>query len=1050
MKKTTKATALAAGTLAGLFAGATTANADSIYERASQSAQNNGETVGVSKEAAKERLVLKQLIAANKFIKTSGDGDAITVGENMTLEQLQQVVAQIRAVNDLIDKAERAGIPIEDEPETLPANADAILDRLDALKKSLNNAINKKPSNPNALNKDLLNDANKLLAKTAATQVNSETGVKGNLREISRAAHDSATDGTVTSHKTVVGDGGQPTGETITEQKPGIIVDTSATDKVSAVTTKLDERVASVGSNAELVEKRDELIRTIKAAGEANRAQVVKSSDYKRNALANIASSNAWLQKEQDRADNIQTEIKKHSTVLKTMETYRTESLAKLARARVLVTNHARLQPAAKAKILEAITKAEENLNASVVHTTIANSVKSIDADFGDIGQDPAAIRAKQEEATRAIDGVIENALNDLRTSNQEAEDAIRSDLDANVKSIDNLLRDLEKDSPATQIDENFLNTRTIYSEGTAAYRAMIDKALKQSELSESIFTSETKDESGNVTIKQLRKDTPVATAAASEYLAQVKSGHTNGFGSVMVPSKNINDFATAVGGRRLANSQTFAGGTQGLYDYIRRNYVRTGGLADHPVLQDLKTQHIDKVGASNVFLMASDKPDFTFKLKNSFAYVNDAGETKTADVNLHLGIRGFDTMKPIKKLDYAGAKTLFLAYMSVDPDTGVVTTGAGYIFGLGRGAWNGIGGSGAAGGEMRVAEYPGESDDNGTIQQFMSDGFASPVGFESTPEWNQGLYLQIDAAVSPEAQKYAANSPLYVSDIDDGQTLYVSNESKSDIILPEGNVYTWATTLEHGPGIGIQSENAGKTSANNGGLDIDDQSVMVFGGADNPSLTPREFGIGHGGNYQSIDVSLFAPFGLVGQPTVNIKTLEATLRAFTLEDPKAKARTSGEYNMKHVTGKLRPRIVHAGAQFTRPVLRVNEPQDNSKYVASGNSMAIRKLQDVATRTASGNSFVVRTLDDVKKVASGNSLVVRSFANKSVRTASGNSLYVRTLSGQHLAVASGNSLQVKPGISSQPTLEHDHDHEHEHDHEHDHDHHHHDHDHSSK
>lgn len=1044
LKKTTKATALAAGTLAGLFAGVSTANADSIYERASQSARDNGEHVGVSKEAAKEQLVLKQLIAANKFIKTSGPGDAITVGENMTLEQLQQVVAQIRTVNELIDKAEQAGIQVDEEPETLPTDPNAILGRLATLKKSLNNAINKKPSSPDAVNKQLLNDANKLLAKTAATQVNSETGVKGNLREITRAANDSAREGTITAHKTVIDNAGQPTGETTTEQKSGIIVDTSATDKVSSVTTTEDARTETAASNAELIEKRDELIRTIKAAGQANHAQVVKSSDYKRNALANIASSNAWLQKEQDRADNIQTEIKKHSTVLKTMETYRTESLAKLARARVLVTNHARLQPAAKAKLLEAITKAEENLNASMVHTTIANSVKSIDADFGDIGQDPAAIRAKQEEASRAIDGVIENALNDLRTSNQEAEDAIRSDLDANVKSIDNLLRDLEKDSPATQIDENFLNTRPIYSEGTAAYRAMIEKALKQSELSESIFTSETKDASGNVTVKQLRKDTPVATAAASEYLAQVKAGHTNGFGSVMVPSKNINDFATAVGGRRLANSQTFAGGTQGLYDYIRRNYVRTGGLADHPVLQDLKTQHIDKVGASNVFLMASDKPDFTFKLKNSFAYVNDAGETKTADVNLHLGIRGFDTMKPIKKLDYAGAKTLFLAYMSVDPDTGVVTTGAGYIFGLGRGAWNGIGGSGAAGGEMRVAEYPGESDDNGTIQQFMSDGFASPVGFESTPEWNQGLYLQIDAAVSPEAQKYAANSPLYVSDIDDGQTLYVSNESKSDIILPEGNVYTWATTLEHGPGIGIQSENAGKTSANNGGLDIDDQSVMVFGGADNPSLTPREFGIGHGGNYQSIDVSLFAPFGLVGQPTVNIKTLEATLRAFTLEDPKAKARTSGEYNMKHVTGKLHPRIVHAGAQFTRPVLRVNEPQDNSKYVASGNSMAIRKLQDVATRTASGNSFVVRTLDDVKKVASGNSLVVRSFANKSVRAASGNSLYVRTLSNQHLAVASGNSLQVKP------SLEHDHDdHDHEH-HNHEHDHHHHDHDHSSK
>lgn len=1032
MKKTTKATALAAGTLAGLFAGASNASADTIFERASQSARDNGETVGATGEVAKQQLELKQLIAANKYINPKGvSGDAITVGKDMTLDELKEAAAHVRRVNELLDKAKREGVKVADDYYALPTNSAELNNALETIENAVEDAIDKAGRvDREQINYDLLDSANRTLAKASATQTNSETGALGNMREITRAAHDSAQEGTVTSSKVVVDDKGRPTDEVRQEKKPGIIVDTTATNKVSTTTTVETPIEEYARTNSEIIRKRDELLKTIKAAGEYNRAEVAKSSDYKRNALANIASSNAWLQKEQDRADNIQTEIKKHSTVLKTMETYRTESLAKLARARVLVTNHARLQPAAKTKILEAITKAEENLNASVVHTTIANSVKSIDADFGDIGQDPAAIRAKQEEATRAIDGVIENALNDLRTSNQEAENAIRSDLDANVKSIDNLLRDLEKDSPATQIDENFLNTRPIYTEGTEAYKAMIDKALKQSELSESIFTNERTDDSGNVTIKQLRKDTPVATAAASEYLAQVKAGHTNGFGSVMVPSKNINDFATAVGGRRLANSQTFAGGTQGLYDYIRRNYVRTGGLADHPVLNDLKTQHIDKVGASNVFLMASDKPDFTFKLKNSFVYVNEAGETKTTDVNLHLGIRGFHSMKPIKSLDYAGAKTLFLAYMSVDPDTGVVTTGAGYIFGLGRGAWNGIGGSGSARGEMRLAEYPGESDDNGTIQQFMSDGFASPVGFESTPEWNQGLYLQIDAAVNPEAQKYAAHSPLYVSDIDDGQTLYVSNDAKSDVILPEGEVYTWATRLEHGSGVAIQPANAGKTSANNGILDIDDQSTMVFGGADTPSLTPREFGIGHDGNYQSIDVSLFAPFGLVGQPTVNIKTLEATLRAFTLEDPKAKAHTAGEYNMKHVTARIQAKPQEAGiTTIPRPALKVEEPTIVNKHVASGNSIAIRKLQDAATRTASGNSFVVRTLEDVKRVSSGNSFVVRTFENKSVRTASGNSFTVRTLPNTTTAASSGNSFVVR--TDTKPALDYDH---HDHDH----------------
>ena len=1034
MKKTTKATALAAGTLAGLFAGASNANADTIFERASQSARDNGEAVGTTGEVAKQQLELKQLIAANKYINPKGvNGDAITVGKDMTLDELKEAAAHVRRVNELLDKAKREGVKVSDEYYTLPTNSAELNNALETIENAVEDAIDKAGRvDREQINYDLLDSANRTLAKASATQTNSETGALGNMREIARAAHDSAQEGTVKANKVVVDDKGRPTDEVRQENKPGIIVDTTATNKVSTTTTVETPIEELARNNDEIIKKRDALLQTIKAAGEHNRAQVAQSADYKRNALANIASSNAWLQKEQDRADNIQTEIKKNSTVLKTMENYRTESLAKLAKARDLVAKHEKLKPAVKAKILEAITKAEENLNASVVNITIANSVKSIDADFGDIGQDPALIKAEQDKASKAIDGVIEKALEDLRESNKEAEKAIEADIETNVKSIDGLLKSLEKASGATQIDDNFLSTRPIYTEGTAAYRAMVEKALKQSELSDSIFTSETKDWSGNVTIKQLKKDTPVATAAASEYLAQVAAGNSNGFGSVMVPSKNINDFATAVGGRRLANSQTFAGGTQGLYDYIRRNYITLGGLANHPVLNDLKTQHIDKVGAKNVFLMASDKPDFTFKLKDSFVYVNEAGETKTADTFVHLKIKGFDT-SAIRPLDYTGAKTLFLAYMSIDPDTGVVTTGAGYIFGLGSGAWNGTGGSGNAGGEMRLGEFSGEADDNGTIQQFMSGGFASPVGFEGTPEWNQGLYLQIDAAVSPEAQKYASHSPLYVSDLDDGQVLYMSTDEKADIILPEGKIETYKSWVTSGDAVGIRPLSVGKTSANNGILDIDDQSVMVFGGADNPHLTPKEFGIGRGGNYQSIDISLFAPFGIVGQPTVNVKALETTLKSFTLEDPKAKARTQGQYNMKHVTARIQAKPQEAGiTTIPRPALKVEEPTIVNKHVASGNSIAIRKLQDAATRTASGNSFVVRTLEDVKRVSSGNSFVVRTFENKSVRTASGNSFTVRTLPNKSTAAASGNSFVVR--TDSKPSLDHNHEHHHDHDH----------------
>ena len=164
----------------------------------------------------------------------------------------------------------------------------------------------------------------------------------------------------------------------------------------------------------------------------------------------------------------------------------------------------------------------------------------------------------------------------------------------------------------------------------------------------------------------------------------------------------------------------------------------------------------------------------------------------------------------------------------------------------------------------------------------------------------------------------------------------------------------------------------------------------------------------------------------------MNVKTLETTLKSFTLEDPKAKARTQGQYNMKHVTARLRPGNVSApAAPLVRPARKVEEPTVVNKHVASGNSIAIRRLQDAATRTASGNSFVVRTLEDVKKVASGNSFVVRTFENKSVRTASGNSFTVRTLPNTTTAASSGNSFVVR--TDTKPALDHDHDH-HDHDH----------------
>ena len=73
---------------------------------------------------------------------------------------------------------------------------------------------------------------------------------------------------------------------------------------------------------------------------------------------------------------------------------------------------------------------------------------------------------------------------------------------------------------------------------------------------------------------------------------------------------------------------------------------------------------------------------------------------------------------------------------MSIDPDTGVVTNGAGYMFGIGTAGWGtgGTGGNDGAGGEMRLGNLEGDPADSGTIQQFMSTGFGARMESRVVP----------------------------------------------------------------------------------------------------------------------------------------------------------------------------------------------------------------------------------------------------------------------------------------------------------------------------
>ena len=958
----------------------------------------------------------------NELIRSLSNNSVVTVdgsvtADSATVNDLQQnfdkirdLITQYNAAKAALDTqaqnyTELTGQPVDDDlTQNVVVDASkGYANVVSSLTQAIQNANNKQKANADVIanlaatstrqtaevNKAIAN-ANAEIVKAAETNTHTDDGIVGNFDKIKRASEDS-------------------------KANDGVVVDYSATDKVNAVASKAKAEAPVVASTlTEVNDAKAKILAKINEAHAENNASAIEVGKYRDNSLVNIDTINKWLASERTTAENVGQQIDKSMGSLDKIQTYRESNIKKLQDARAHILDpKTKGSDKAKQKIVEGIDQAIKNLQETKVNKKVVAELNKEVTDFGDIGRNPNEVKQIAADITKKNQDVINQNLEKVKANSATIAQKFDSDTAAEQDKINKFVERVQKSIGAgAQVTDDWLQQRQIFQQSDR-YKSYIQAALKQTEAEIDGVITGKKTENG-ITIKSVRPD----TSAASEYQAQSDNGFTDGFGSPMLPSKNINDFAT-VRGNKLLNSQR-DGGAQAVYDAMKAKVWKL--FDSNPVLSDIRNQHFGTVNSSNVLLVASFEPSVTVDLKDSFVSVDKDGNTSTHPMSLKLSLtdeNGNSLTKAFRdNPKNAGVgnliNPLYVFYLSVDPVTGALVTGGGYIPTT---TPNGIGGgSQSGGGELRLGSADNSASDNiawGSIARH-SLSLDSNVDYDG-----KGLILKTQVAVDNGAGKLAAYAPLYISDIDDGQFLHINKGANLDVLMSGQG----ASITDAGNFYKVTSSNLGKDNGANGTTNLDSQSVLIFGADTKPDSSTEGVGIGHGVaagglSYQDIDVALFAPFGIIGgitPPKVDAHAYD--IDTFSVAKPNAKAHTEGKYTPKQVIQSIRPKhraqsgdVLNIDLKLTLPQLVNNTIE---KRASSNTSMTVRG-RTRTQRTSSGNSLVVRPVSRNERTSSGNSFVVRP-VSRNERTSSGNSLVVREIT-RNERTSSGNTLVVRTVI----------------------------------
>lgn len=977
---------------------------------------------GASGEVIKEGKTLQEDInSINKLISNiSKNYDNVEIGKStitLTDENRNEVKSKLVELQKVLNKLESQNVKFK----SLSTNAtkfgltidESTIEKIDL--SNLDNVTNK--LNSIVAERDRLIHENKETIERAAVSSSSATynkafneSVETANKRISEltALDDHYTDGILGNIKEL-----NEKADAVTRDS-GLKVDTTKT-KANNVITKTSEFVRNDNAIVELsdVEKAtNDVISKINNVRKSNEAEVVKSKTYTTNAVKNMELINNWLKGASNQTNKVKEDVEKNSKASTLIKEYKETQKAELLKLKDKVSKSDKPEKV-KTKMLEDIDKAIATIEASGVTVNVVGKIDAIgNLDFGDIGRDSSEIQKLMDNASNQINASVGSSLDNLKTKNAESLAKVEPVIQNNIERIKKYIEGIDKGGSSTQIDEAWLNTRPIYSGDTSGkYKKYVEDALKQTaESTEGVFTG-SQELGPNMTLKYAKEGKTIANIAAAQWMDDSKKGLKGAFGSVMVPSKNINDFVT-VRGTKAANSQKFKGGAQGILDHIASKAWVSGtqrhNIYKEAVFADIKNQHIDYVGNENVFLVASYQDHITFDFKDSYVTYDENGKPKTYPLSLTMHAMPFSGSKFPNDLP-GNSRLMFLYYLSVDPKTGKVLTGVGYYRHIQSAT--GHNGGGGSSGELRLGVNEGNAGDYNDSITLKAQRLLSPIAYASqasNPFTKVGLWTTFDVRVDEAAGEGAKRSPLYIGDIDDKQSLYVYKEThgtNTDIIL-SGND---APKIRDGGEYGYYAldTNVPKSNGLAAGANLDKNSVMITG--------QSTVGIGHGGWYQSIDVSLFNPWGIIGgSPSLSLEKVNANVDTIQVNTPNVTAHTEGNYTLKDVKAELNNRPAEANGTLHKVDYKIllpniaNEKED-IKRVASNTSFVVKKLEDIAKHSASGNTLVVRGVDSLKS-SSGNTLIVRQLDG--LRSSSGNSIIVKTITTDTKS-SSGNTLVVK-------------------------------------
>lgn len=980
---------------------------------------------GASGEVIKEGKTLQEDInSINKLISNiSKNYDNVEIGKSTItltdenrndvkakLVELQKVLNKLESQNvkfkSLSTNATKFGLTIDESTiEKIDlSNLDNVTNKLNSIvaereqKIHENEVTIKKVANSSssvtynkALNESV-ETANKRISELTTLDDHYTDGILGNVKELNEKA------------------------EVVTRDS-GLKVDTTKT-KANNVITKTSEFVRndSVIRKVEDVNRAtDDIISKVNNVRKSNEAEVVKSKTYTTNAVKNMELINTWLKGASNQTNKVKEDVEKNSKASTLIKEYKETQKAELLKLKDKVSKSDKPEKV-KTKMLEDIDKAIATIDESGVKVNVVGKIDAIgNLDFGDIGRETSEIQKLMDNASSQINASVGSSLDNLKTKNAESLAKVEPVIQNNIERIKKYIEGIDKGGTSTQIDESFLQKMPIYS--GEKYKAYVNEALRQTEattdgvfLGEELLEPHYKD----MMLKYTASNKSVANIAAAQWLADKEKGLNGVYGSVMLPSANVNDFAT-VRGTKFANSQTFTGGAWGIIQRIGSqawSNASTRGynavLSKHSVFKDIKTQHIDNVGNSNVFLVASYEPTVTFDLKDAYVTVGENGEVTRKNMSLTLDVTQYNGTRLPKGGTIAGMpqKILYLYYLSVDPNTGKLLTGVGYYRHITQA--NGRGSNTHTGGELRLGLDTSTVNDDITIDKYNK--IFSPAEYGGVdPLFGYGINVNFSARLDESVGEAGKRTPIFIGDIDDKQQLNVykdTNYTMTDIILSGnekptiqdmGNYYRLDTNV---PKVdGIQSSPV-----------LNETAVMISG--------QSTVGISHAGGkngYTSIDVSLFNPWGIIGgSPSLSLEKVNANVDTIQVNTPNVKAHTEGNYTLKDVKAELNSKPDAAAGTLYKGNYKIllpniaNEKED-IKRVASNTSFVVKKLEDIAKHSASGNTLVVRGVDSLKS-SSGNTLIVRQLDG--LRSSSGNSIIVKTITTDTKS-SSGNTLVVK-------------------------------------